>query len=245
LAAPEDVLAGAVDEEVPVGAFLAGVAFLVGAVDLAGPDFLAGAVVEEVPVGAFLAGVAFLVGAVDLAGPDFLAGAVDEDVPAGAFFAGADDVPARDVPEPPERADDEPAPGAVDRGVPAERGVGVGAVGAVELVPGGDERNARSTACTAPATTTSKPNRRNHLRRLTATRVTLSDTAGRDSTTGTRVRRRSPRARTSHPGHGGGRRATDGVVAPRLDSGALRGAAGTDACRCEAGHGGRGAGNRV
>jgi hypothetical protein len=51
-------------------------------------------------------------------------------------------------------------------------------VGVVDPVPGGDERNARSTACTAPAARTSNPNRRNHLR-LTATRLTLGDREGR------------------------------------------------------------------
>jgi hypothetical protein len=72
-------------------------------------------------------------------------------------------------------------------------------VGVVDPVPGGDERNARSTACTAPAARTSNPNRRNHLR-LTATRLTLGDREGRDLARVAGVDGRT--TLTRHPGFG-------------------------------------------
>ncbi len=154
-------------------AFLGGVAFLAGAlaffavVALPGDSF-AGAFFALV----FFAGAAFLAAELFLPVDAFLAGAVflaGDEVSAGAtsLVGPGVDVGARGA-----------CFGAVGvtagavRVVGAE--VGCGDVAVLGARSGGDARMARSSACAAPATRTSNPNRRNN-RRLTTARLTPPD----------------------------------------------------------------------
>lgn len=183
---------GTGEDVVPEGGYCSG-----GAVFLLGVAFLAGALaffaVVALPLDSvagvffalvFFAGVVFLAAELFLAVDAFLAGAVvlaGDEVSAGATSLvgpGVDFFAAR---------------GACLRAVSLSAGAGlvVGVVGAevgcgdvavLGARSGGDARMARSSACAAPATRTSNPNRRNN-RRLTTARLTPPDPQRTDHVT--------------------------------------------------------------